>query len=76
MTVREKKNKLDRRIAKATDEIIRLQLACEHKSTTLKQYSYRIGCAEEAYICDDCDQFIGFKESYIINEITITTTDE
>lgn len=44
------------------NELRLIRRECSHKSTEIKNYSWRVGTYQEAYLCADCDEFIKYTE--------------
>lgn len=48
-------------ISSATDCLKRMQEICPHVNEKEGLYSWRVGCIDEAVLCDDCGVLIRYK---------------
>lgn len=61
MSIKEEVELLFNKIKEAKNRIEELRTKCKHKDTYETLYSHRIGHAEEAIMCSDCQKVIKYK---------------
>ena len=61
--IKSKKVKLQAELNKCLEELENLKSICKHEKTEKQLYSYRIGCVDEVYMCDYCDEIINNHSS-------------
>ena len=54
--IKERCEQLYKQIADAQDELKEIRSKCKHENTFEGKYSWRVGCIEDATICDDCGE--------------------
>jgi hypothetical protein len=68
MSIRTSINQINFEINDLVKEKEALQEKCEHPKKSVKKYSWRPGVIEDAYLCDDCDKYLGRYGEQIINK--------
>lgn len=70
MNIKKKVKKIIKQREILWEEMEALQESCEHPSKSIHDYSWRIGCINKAYICDDCQKMLRYVRAPLMPLIT------
>lgn len=66
------KDELFKTIEDSKEELESLRKICDHPEEEEVTWSWRIGCYDQAYICEDCGEFLRYKNKML--DYIVTTS--